>query len=418
MSNVKTLFVLFSLPVCLSFSVDALDLSSTAEVKGLIQAGWSDSDTDKPWMQSWLRKGTGLTRYDSEDDGFDIVQAALEGRFELSDSVTLNATGIYYPDGEEGFGFTEATLEYKPLSPGWRSRYRLGMFYPEMSFENPDTAWNSPYTYSYSAINSWMAEELRVLGIEGQWTRPGRFFQSPHSWAVSAGIYQNNDTAGPLLTWRGWAMHNRQTRYGERVEMANYPSLMYYVNGHPSWVEPFEEVDDRVGGYVGGHWQYKKQSEVRFYYYYNDGNPLKKRQDMQYAWRTEFSSLAWQYRFNANTRLLTQWMQGSTEMGVGVASRIDYESFYLMLSHKWKSHRFSIRYDDFETVENDNIPQDPNDSDGHAWTLAWRYDVNSNWQVGAEWLSLESYNENRYRLWSWPAEESQQQVQVVAQFRF
>ncbi len=105
-------------------------------------------------------------------------------------------------------------------------------------------------------------------------------------------------------------------------------------------------------------------------------------------------------------------------MGAGVASRINYESFYLMLSHKWKAHRFSIRYDNFETVENDSIPQDPNSSDGDAWTLAWRYDINSNWQVGAEWLSLESSNKNRYMLWGWPAEESQQQAQAIVQYKF
>lgn len=418
MNKAKSILALCGLSACFSFNAEALDLNSAVEVKGLIQAGWSDSDTDVPWMQSWLRKGTGLTRYDNENEGVDIVQAALEGRFELTDALTFDAAGIYYPDGDKGFGFTEALLTYKPLSPGWRSRYRLGMFYPEMSFENPDTAWNSPYTYTYSVINSWIAEEMRILGFEGQWTRPGRSFNSPHSWTLNAALYQHNDTAGTLLTWRGWAMHNRQTRYGERVEMADYPSLMYYLNGQPSWVEPFAEIDDRVGAYIGGHWQYQKRSDLRLYYYYNEGDPLSKDRDRQYAWRTEFSSLAWQYRFNKSTRLLTQWMQGSTTMGPNAVSRIDYESFYIMLSHKWNQHRFSLRYDDFETVETDNVPQDPNDSDGHAWTLAWRYDVHKNWQVGAEWLSLESYNENRYVLWNWPAEESQQQIQAVVQYKF
>ena len=37
-----------------------------------------------------------------------------------------------------------------------------------MSLENRASGWESPYTLSYSAINSWLATEVRTLGVEAQ----------------------------------------------------------------------------------------------------------------------------------------------------------------------------------------------------------------------------------------------------------
>ena len=46
---------------------------------------------------------------------------------------------------------TEAYLEYRPYPrAGFRSRVRLGAFYPPMSLENRATGWETPYTITPS----------------------------------------------------------------------------------------------------------------------------------------------------------------------------------------------------------------------------------------------------------------------------
>jgi len=96
---------------------------------------------------------------------------------------------------------------------------------------------------------------------------------------------------------------------------------------------------------------------------------------------------------------------------------LDFSAYYLMLSHKIDQHRLSIRYDWFDTTELDDYATDPNDSQGDAWTLAWRYPLNSNLEIGAEYLQFTSSNENR-ELWGWDREERQRQTQLVVNLSF
>jgi hypothetical protein len=47
-------------------------------------------------------------------------------------------------------------------------------------------------------------------------------------------------------------------------------------------------------------------------------------------------------------------------------------------------HSNSLRFDKFKAHEGDVFPWDPNNSDSHGVTLAWRFDLDKNWQIGAE----------------------------------
>ncbi|TQV72370.1 hypothetical protein FLL45_19345 [Aliikangiella marina] len=398
--------------------------ANSNEFNGLLQVGLSYSDTDKPWLVSWLRNGTGVTRFDSENDGLDINLLALEYTTDFSDSTSIQLSGIYYPDGEERFGITEAFVDINPIAEGWKNSGRIGLFYPSFSFENPDTAWNSPYTYSFSAINTWVAEELRILGGEWSLTRPGKAFRSPHTFKFVASLYTANDPIGTILSWRGWGLSQRQTFWGERVEFADYPSLDTVLSFQPPWVEPFEEIDDNIGYYVGTHWRYKTNSELRVYFYDNNADETERISPQgQYAWETNFVSIAWQYRFNKHTRILTQYMNGETVMGWSETGddyvvQAPFNAFYLLASHKQGEHRFSIRYDKFKVEDEDAYPlSDPNNSDGDAWTINWRYNLTAQTQFGIESLWVDSTNQSR-TLWNWPAREKQHQMQAILQYRF
>ncbi len=390
---------------------------SAQDITGLIQASWIDTSNDTPWMQSWLREGVGVTRFDNEEEDLQFNQAVLEGGIDFATFWRADASVLVYQDGEDELGITEALLTHKPLTAGVRHQVRIGAFYPVMSLENVDTGWHSPYTYTFSAINSWLAEELRILGAEYQWTRPGRQYNSPHTWSLVGAVYGGNDGLGTLLSWRGWALHDRQTLLDERVNFAQYPSFSGRLADQPAWVEPFKETDHKPGYYIGAHWRYISDSDLRVYYYNNRGDGTQIESSGQYAWETDFVSVAWQYRFNQQTRFLTQFMSGATEMGLPAVA-LDFSSYYLMLSHKLDKHRFSARYDWFDTTETDHYSDDPNDSQGDAWTLAWRYAYHRHLELGAEYLEVTSNNESR-TLWpSWAAEETQRQVQLVLRVVF
>mgnify|MGYP001158696958 CR=1 FL=1 len=407
-STVTTLLL-----ACLAGATPSVDADS---LKGFAQLSWVYSDQDEDWLSSWLRGGTGLTRFDQDEEDLQFNQAVIEGQLDVSDSWSIDATALLYRDGETELGVTEALLTYKPLTEGLRHQVRLGAFYPLMSLENVAVGWHSPYTYSFSAINSWLAEELRILGAEYQLTRAGRQYNSPHSWTLVGSVFGGNDGLGTLLSWRGWALHDRQTLLGERVNFADYPSFIGLLEQQPAWVDPFKETDHKLGYYVGAHWRFKSRSDLRVYFYDNRGDGEQQESSGQYAWDTQFISLAWQYRFNRNTRLLTQWMSGNTQMGKPTVD-VDFSSYYLMLSHKLQQHRLSVRYDWFDTTERDDYAIDPNDSQGYAWTIAWRYPLNDQLEIGAEHLQLTSSNESR-TLWGWDEKERQRQTQLVVNYRF
>ena len=405
---------IFAFLFFLSMSLSAADLS----VKGLIEGGYVKADYDQPWLKSWMDEGVGILRF-NDDDTFMLTQGALEVSGDLISNVSFDVVGNYNPDGEKHFGLTEAYLTYSPLNKGLKHEVKFGMFYPQMSLENTATGWTSPYTYSFSAINSWIAEEQRTIGAQWSITRSGRKNNSPHSFTALASVFKVNDGLGTLLVWRGWGIHNRQTLANEKVLFADYFSQQENPINTPNYVEPYIETDGKLGYYVGGHWRYLKQTDVRVYYYDNRGDPLAIETNRQYAWKTRYYSVSMQHKFTKNFRVLAQYLAGDTGMGTdekGVFT--DFSSWYVMFNYKLGANRFSLRRDQFDVKETDTYLQDPNDSDGTSITLAWRYDIDKNWNVGAEYISTTSYNENRVLWENWTAENKQKQYMAIVQYKF
>jgi hypothetical protein len=103
-------------------------------------------------------------------------------------------------DAAHPFGLTEGYLEYRPYPvDGWRTRVRIGADYPPVSLEDTASGWSSPYTISNSALNSWIGEEIRTIGIEGnlEWlgTRLGHDFDL----GATGGVFGWNEPAGVVV---------------------------------------------------------------------------------------------------------------------------------------------------------------------------------------------------------------------------
>jgi hypothetical protein len=397
----------FLLGLCFS-SFNALSV----QVKGLVQVNYVKADQ----QASWFDQGTGILAY--SDSGVNVQQALIEVSDSFASGVSYNVVANYYQLGEQNLGFSQAQISYKPLSnKGIKWRARAGFFYPKMSLENVDTGWLSPFTSTHSAINSWIGEELRTPGLELTLYSPGRAINSAFSWSVHGAAFKANEPLGTLISWRGFAMHDRQSLNNDRVPFAPYPSVVDRdAIWAPNYVEPFHEFDGHVGFYVGAHVDYYTQSNLRYYYYDNQADPMAVNAERLYGWRTEFHSLALQHKVTPNTRLIGQWMSGSTVMGYRFVY-VDFDAWYLMLSHKHKAHRFSLRVDEFKVREDDQLTFDPNNSAGRGYTIAWRYDLDKNWQVGIEQHFNKNSADNRLQF-NQDAEINQQQSLLVLQYRW
>lgn len=387
------------------------------EVSGLVQTQIGFSTDNEP---SYLEGGTGLFRHD-DDSQLQLSQAVLEIKGNLGDNLTFHSILNHTQNPEPFTGFTQLSLRYKPIwSHKFRWQFRAGMFYPEMGFENPDIGWLSPFAYTNSAINSWIGEELRTIGGEFKVTRPGRAHgRSPHTFAFTGALFKGNDPTGTILAWRGWGLHDKQTIFNEEIPFARYPSLGegQALEPQAEYVEPYREIDGRWGFHTGVHWDYQKKSRLRYYYFNNKADETILARNGQYAWHTIFHSLAWQYRFNKEWRLIMHAMDGNTSMGPA-AVIVDFRSWYAMLHYRNKKQSFTFRFDDFATYDVDNlIPEDNNNGDGWGITTTYRYNLNEHWQIGTEIVYVDSYQANRAQFGGDTDIEQLQWLGIV-QYRF
>src|ERR1700730_16596842 len=183
---------------------------------------------------------SGTTRFDRKDSGIQLGRARFALTASLGELWSAHFDASTWDDKDRSpVGVTEAALQFLPYPrAGYRFRLKAGAFYPPISLENRAAGWESPYTLSYSAINTWLGEELRTIGVEGQldWlgTRAGHGFDL----ALTGGVFGWNDPAGVVIARRGFALDDRQTTLFGRVGSSNSSPLQS--------VELFHEIDDRA----------------------------------------------------------------------------------------------------------------------------------------------------------------------------
>jgi hypothetical protein len=372
-----------------------------------VDAGYVAADTP---LGPWTEGGLGKLRYAETNDGFvsSRVFAAYHGR--IADAWSATVIGDYRDDASSGVDISEAFFEWRPI-PTSRNQHqvRLGAFYPPLSLENGDPGWHSPFTYSYSAINTWLGEEIRPIGAEWSLRRRLGFENSPHELRTFASAFYGNDPAGTLLFWRGWSVHDRQSRLNETLPMPPRPVFDFsgtIVGYNPQSVEPFAETDHEPGYYAGLEWRYSRRVLVQLAHYDNRADP-NSFSDGQWGWGTAFTHAAVQASLPWQVGLVAQWASGSTSWISGArpdgqpspfAELVtdDFDAEFVMLTRLFGgSHRLALRYDRFET-HRDEAPPELRSDDGDAWTLSYRYEHSARLRAGIEWLRIES----RRDLWS------------------
>jgi len=346
--------------------------------------------------ESWTQGSVGKLRHD--EDGAVVSRAFLDYEARLTD--TIDAT-VVLEFNDDGLGnvidFTEAYLEWRPL-PRSANRYRLkvGSFYPRISLENVERGWSSPYTMNFSAINTWVAEELRSVGAELSYSRKPASLGGAHEFSVNGAVFWNNDPAGSMLAWKGWSVHDRQTRYSDKLPLPPLPQIQpgMMFSAQDPYVVPLRETDDRASYYLNAEWRYGNRLLARAMHYDNRADPTSLVSG-QYGWTTEFDHLGLQTTLPGDTGLIAQWMSGSTVMGpVMNGARVvdvEYDSYFILFTRAFGSHRVSARYDNFEVTQNDSIPEDDNRESGLAWTVGYQYTYSDKISLASEWLSIKTH---------------------------
>ncbi|HEY1492322.1 MAG TPA: hypothetical protein VGF35_06820 [Steroidobacteraceae bacterium] len=364
------------------------------------------SDADRSVMDG----GLAPTRFDRDDPVLQLGRVRLALTQPLGEVWNAHVDASVYDDkGGALAGVTEAYLQFRPYPrAGYRLRVKAGGFYAPVSMENRAVGWDSPYTISYSAIDSWLAVEVRTLGLEANldWlgTRLGHSFDV----GVTAAAFGWNEGAGQVLAGTGFALTDRQTPLFGRVGQPGVPPL----NG----AEPFVQLDSRVGFYAGLEGRYLDRLTVRVLRYDNRADPTVIDAVAQtIAWNTRFTSAGLRAESGNGWTGIIQWLQGETTIAPGgFTLEWPFNSVYGLLSRRVGRHTFSARYDHFK-VEGHGTEGD-GAQNGHAWTAAYACDLNRHWRVALEWLQVNSYSYERSDLLGASPWATQSQFQLSLRY--
>jgi hypothetical protein len=355
--------------------------------------------------------GLGSLRFGANQSGLRFGRA----RFAMTDtfgevwSVHIDASSWGDHDKIPA-GLTEGYLQWRPYPwEGWRLRVKAGAFYAPISLENRSAGWESPYTLSYSTIDSWIAQEVRTIGSEAQldWlgTRAGHDFDL----GLTAGVFGWNDNAGAALANGGFTLTDRQTVLWGRVGKPGVPPV------HAA--EPFREMDGKAGVYAGFEGRYLDRVVVRFLRYDNEANSsVVDTVSHTIAWNTTFNSAGARIEGPAGWTAILQWLDGQTHISPSVLyAQWPFRARYLLLSKRFgKHHTLSARYDQFEVEgygEDDDGWQK-----GHAITLAYVFRPDPRWRFTLEWLHVVSTSYNREEYGDGLPTASQTQAQLAIRY--
>lgn len=396
-----------------SLLVSGTTMGAETSIKGVVDVRASFVDS----VKSYAAGGYGKFGLDNGSQ-LSLSQAALELGIEWDNNISAHIiANAYANDFEQNIGFTEAYLKYRslPSESGFRWQNRTGIFYPRISLENNAIGWASINTLNSSTINTWIGEEVRVLGSELSVTRLGKFNDSDYDTTFALTAFVNNDPTGALLAWHGWTLGNQQTLWTESREIAPFaahrPGGIIAAQAQKS--DPFVEIDNRVGYHAYAEIKKAKKGHLAVGYYNNRGRPYIVKNG-QYAWRTRFTHLGGVWHFNKTLQLSAQLLYGDTLMmhpNRTDAVNNDYHSGYVALSKRIGKHRMTGRMESFAMQDNDTTVGDNNNEHGTALTLSYQYRLSKGWFLGTEYNVIDSFRPSR-----WYAGEKQKLVEQQVQF--
>jgi hypothetical protein len=340
----------------------------------------------------WLEGGFGKLRYGGTDGDTTVRARVASADLAWKPQIGWNVSGLvsltWQPDlPTEELGLSEAFIKVTSSPAGTRFSARAGVFWPPISQEHAGSNWQVTDTITPSAANSWVGEEVKVLGLEAS----VKSAIADHELTATGAVFKHNDMSGTLLSYRGWALHDvRVTTNADLPLPPLSPSRARYQDQITS---TFWEVDDRVGFYGRVDWQPPLPITLNAFYYDNRGDRVSSRAK-QTSWRTRFWNLGAMATLGESTTASAQVMWGNTLVGpdtpFGIPVDVDFTTAYLLVSRQAGPGKLTARADWFETRDNSFVGSDNNNEDGWAATAAYKLPLNDHAELLFELLHVSS----------------------------
>jgi len=361
--------------------------------------------------ESFLDNGQGKLRFDEDHQGIQLGRLRAAWNQPLGEVFSAHVEASTWDDDDKNpIDLTEAFLEYRPYPRGGlRTRVRLGAFYPPMSLESRALGWETPYTITPSAISSWIGEEIRTIGLEGQIDWLGTRLGHDFDLQLTAAVFGWNDPAGTMLGAHGFAFHDRQTTLFGRVG-APQPDPEFAKK------ELFHEIDGRPGYYVGAQARYLDRAVLNVLHYDNRADPTARLPSIRdLAWLTKFDAVALRIETGGGWTLLLQGLDGTTVIDPGFWLDWEFDSQSALLARRMGAHMLTVRYDEFNVLFRGD-PLESGSEDGNAWALAYSYDSGEHWRFALEWLRVDSDVPARVELLGEPPFARESKVEFSARY--
>ena len=381
---------------------------------------------------AWSDDGFGKLRYGGNDPAhpqglkfdprFGEAGIIWQPKFgwSLSGTVVALAEGGGAINTKVNAGLSEAFLSYKPLGDGaFRLSARAGLMYPPVSLEHSGPEWAVTDTVTPSAIGSWIGEEVKVVGVEA--TAKARL--GGHSLALTLAGFDGNDTAGALLTFRGWAMHDRKALAFRTQPLPPLDTFVSYIQ--PRFTHPLLEIDpgvlQRPGYYAKLAWELPVPLRIEALHYDNHGNPDMVNDDLEWGWRTRFNAIGLVADLPGKLQLRAQGLSGHSLMGDDIDGVLwidtHFRAAYAMLTRSFERGSVSARLDLFGTRNHGSAVLPVDNEDGWALTAAARRELGPHFGGLFEFLHVSSRRDARARALLQPR-QVQNQLQLVLRARW
>ena len=330
--------------------------------------------------KSWVDGGFGKLRSGSEGDlrvRPQLGNVSLVWKPEFSWALGATIVGRIEGGQRTEAGLSQAYLTYRPMRTG-RVAFsaRGGLMWPAISLEHEGADWHVKDSITPSAINSWIGEEVRPIAAEGTLVAS----LGEHKLRATAALMAANDTSGTLVTFRGWALHDRTTLAFHRQplpplddEIAEYQAPF----SHPL-LDIHGGFAHRPGYYAKLAWQPPVPVRLELFHYDNRADPEVVNADMEWAWRTRFDNVGLVADLGSAMQLKAQALQGRTRMGFPedgvrwVNNR--FRAAFVMVTRPFGKVGIALRADAFDTRNSGSDVGDEYDDRGWSAMIAARRD--------------------------------------------
>jgi hypothetical protein len=346
--------------------------------------------------RSFVNRGLGKTQFQGTSDGkynFTAVpqEADLIWTPRFTNSLSASVSAAYQRHQENAVDLLEAFVSFLPSQKGSVGySVRAGIMWPEISLEHTTGgAWSTVDVLTPSAINAWVGEEVKVLGLEGTVrTSVGNSLVS-----LTGSIFGFDDTAGTLLSFRGWALHNEKATVFGHIPLPPLNPFITLLQQHET--RSFVEIDHRPGFYGRLEWRAPSAFTAALFYYDNRADPQAFTPSGQWGWRTRFWNLGINADLGPKTRLLAQGMTGSTIMGFKTNGRrwvhTQFSSAYVSVTQTLTAKAaVTGRIEAFRTHEMGSEMSPLESEHGWSTTVALRYNLRDNLTGFAEAFNVRS----------------------------